>query len=206
MVKIYTKTGDAGTTSLFGGRRVSKSSARIDAYGAVDELNSQIGVVLAEFSYSSSEAQRSREDPKEGNSPQGRIIDKLIRIQNELFVLGSDLSTPLDVKVKIPRISKAYIVRLEKEIDQMEKDLPKIKNFILPGGSKIGAGLHLARTIARRAERLIVELAESEKINIHAQKYINRLSDWLFVLARYANQQEKIIETYWRGRKFRLTR
>lgn len=181
MVKIYTKTGDAGTTSLFGGKRVSKSSARIDAYGAVDELNSQIGVVLSE-------------------NPTKDIIKKLIRVQGELFVLGSDLSTPLDVKVKIPRISKTYIARLEKEIDEIEKSLPKIKNFILPGGSKAGAGIHLARTIARRAERSIVVLSENEKINGYAQEYINRLSDWLFVLARYANHQEKIVETYWKGR------
>lgn len=182
LVKIYTKTGDQGTTSLFGGKRVDKDSARIDAYGNVDELNSQLGVVLSE-------------------NPSRPVIKKLVRVQGELFVLGADLSSPLDLKVKIPRISKSYISRLEKEIDQWEENLPKIKNFILPGGSRVGAGLHLARTIARRAERSVVTLSKVDRINRHAQMYTNRLSDWLFVLARHVNHQEKILETYWKGRK-----
>src|SRR3989344_5833467 len=146
MVKIYTKTGDSGTTSLFGGKRLS-------------------------------------------------------RVQKELFVLGSDLSAHQDVKVKIPRITKAYIARLEKEIDRMEMNLPRLKNFILPGGSPIGSKLHLARSVARRAERSIVAISEKERINQNAQVYINRLSDWLFVLARYVNKQENQKENIWKGRK-----
>ena len=219
-MKIYTKAGDNGTTSLFGGKRVEKDSARIKAYGEVDELNSLIGVVLA---YLSSHSRPDREslgtessgrmsDPRpsvlssgskdfrEDDKSKNHIVTKLVRIQAELFVLGSDLASPLSVKVKIPRISKSYITRLEKEIDTWEKDLPKLRNFIFPGGSKVGAGLHLARALARRAERSIVALSKQEKIDKHAQIYINRLSDWFFVAARYANHLDKIPETVWKGR------
>jgi len=180
-LKIYTKTGDKGSTSLFGGTRVEKDSVRIAAYGVVDELNSQIGVVLSE-------------------NPIIDISNKLIRIQQELMVLGSDLATPFTVKTKVPRISRSFTSRLEEEIDQWEKSLPKLNSFILPGGEKVGAALHLARTICRRAEREIVELEKEEKINSKIFPYINRLSDWLFVLARYTNHQEKIIEMQWKGR------
>lgn len=180
-MKIYTKTGDRGSTSLFGGKRVDKNSARIEAYGCVDELNSLIGTVVA------------------GNPPVD-IMKKLIRVQGELFVLGTDLATPFDVKVKIPRVTKTFITRLEKEIDSFEKKLPLLNNFILPGGSKTGSRLHLARTVARRAERQIMDLAISEKINKLDLVYTNRLSDWLFVLARYVNHQENIGEIIWKGR------
>jgi len=182
MVKIYTKTGDSGTTSLFGGKRLSKNDTRIEAYGTVDELNSLLGLILAE-------------------NPQADVNKKLTRVQKELFVLGSDLSAPQDIKVKTPRITKTYISRLEKEIDRMEKHLPKLKNFILPGGSKTGAKLHLARSIARRAERSIAALSSTEKINQNAQVYINRLSDWFFVLARFINKLENQKESIWKGRK-----
>lgn len=223
-MKIYTKTGDKGTTSLFGGQRVDKNSARIRAYGEVDELNSMIGVILADLAdYSSSESEGQVEKSEKGNS---RPFDKsstvrlrpnrlrtrtvrvkLLRIQAELFVLGANLATPYDVKVKIPRITKRFVTRLEKEIDKWSKDLPQLRNFILPGGSKVGAKLHLARTVARRAERSIVELADQEKINKNSQIYINRLSDWFFTLARYvnkqsfsANQLESESEHVWQGR------
>ena len=182
MVKIYTKTGDSGATSLFGGKRLSKNDTRVEAYGTVDELNSLLGVILTE-------------------NPQVDVIKKITRVQKELFVLGSDLSSPFGIKVKVPRITKSYITRLEKEIDRMEKNLPKLKNFILPGGSPIGSKLHLARSIARRAERSIAALSQTEKINKNAQIYINRLSDWLFVLARYANKLENQKESIWKGRK-----
>lgn len=180
-MKIYTKTGDRGTTSLFGGKRVDKNSLRIEAYGCVDELNSLIGTIVA-------------------NNPSADVVKKLIRVQEELFVLGTDLASPQDVKVKIPRITKTFVTRLEKEIDVMEKQLPKLKNFILPGGSKVGAQLHLARTVARRAERRIVDLSHTEKINQNCLIYINRLSDWLFVMARYSNSLEKVKEITWKGR------
>ncbi len=180
-MKIYTKTGDGGTTSLFGGKRVDKTSRRIHAYGCVDELNSLIGVIVA-------------------SELSADVLKKLLRVQEELFVLGADLSSPVDVKVKVPRITKSYVTRLEKEIDILDKNLPALRNFILPGGGKVGSKLHLARTVARRAERVIVDLSAQEKINKNAQVYINRLSDWLFVLARYANKIDGIREIPWKGR------
>ncbi len=180
-MKIYTKTGDQGKTSLFGGRRVDKNSTRIEAYGCVDELNSLIGTIVAE-------------------KPAANVLKKLVRIQGELFVLGTDLATPGDVKVKIPRITKTFVTRLEKEIDLFDKDLPTLKNFILPGGGETGSKLHLARTVARRAERSIVTLAKTERISNHALSFINRLSDWLFVLARFVNFQENVKEIIWKGR------
>ena len=188
-MKIYTKTGDKGTTSLFGGRRVEKNSVRIRAYGDIDELNSQVGMVIAKM-------------------PGVDLSRKLLRVQSELFVLGTDLATPQEVSAKgrsasggkVPRVKKSFITRLEKEIDDWQKKLPEIRNFILPGGSEVGARLHLARAIARRAERAIVDLSSVEKINRNAPVYINRLSDWFFVLARYVNKLDNATETIWKGR------
>lgn len=181
-MKIYTKTGDGGSTSLFGGQRVDKNSARIAAYGNVDELNSLIGVILA-------------------NDLQKDISKKLLRIQAELFVLGSDLATPAGVKVKVVRVKRDFVLRLEREIDLWEKQLPILRNFILPGGSAIGSLLHLARTVARRAERSIVDLSLEEKINKNAISYINRLSDWLYVCARVVNKLDNVGEIPWQGRR-----
>ncbi|OGH10866.1 MAG: ATP:cob(I)alamin adenosyltransferase [Candidatus Levybacteria bacterium RIFCSPHIGHO2_01_FULL_36_15b] len=184
MVKIYTKTGDRGTTSLFGGERVSKDSLRIDACGNVDELNSLIGVIVPDLV---------------GIQPLSR---KLLRVQAELFVLGSDLATPIGskLKVKVPRVKKSYTTRLEKEIDDWDKNLAPLKKFILPGGAIAGANLHLARTVARRTERAVASLASQEKINQNSLIYINRLSDWLFILARYVNKLDKVKEVPWQGR------
>lgn len=181
-MRIYTKSGDSGTTSLFGGKRINKNSARIEAYGTVDELNSQIGVIV------------SQNPPKD-------IIGKLLRIQKELFVLGTNLATPHAVKTKISKITRSYVNRLEKEIDNWNKNLPALRNFILPGGSETGAQLHSARTIARRAERTIVSLSRQEKINKNILSYVNRLSDWLFILARYVNKLDGQKEIVWEGRK-----
>lgn len=166
---------------MFGGKRVSKDSLRIEANGMVDELNAQIGVVIA-------------------NGLNGKFTKKFLRIQGELFVLGGDLATPGDVKIKIPMVTKGFVARLEKEIDLMQKDLPALRNFILPGGSIFGSQIHLARAVARRAERAIVALSAVEKINSNVLMYINRLSDWLFVLARYINMSEKTKEVIWKGR------
>lgn len=179
-VKIYTKTGDEGTTSLFGGRRVAKHSMRIKCVGYVDEINALLGIALLD-------------------SP-AQITKKLLRMQEELFVLGADLATPADVKVKVPRVTKSFTTRLEKEIDDMDKKLPKLTNFILPGGSTCGSRLHLARAAARRAERAIVALAGEEKIDGAVLPYINRLSDWFFVIARYANRLDGQTEQIWAGR------
>lgn len=166
---------------------MDKDSARIQAYGEVDELNSLIGTVLADF---------LRVQPLKGVEP---LKKKLVRIQEELFVLGADLATPADVKTKVPRVKKSMITRLEKEIDKWSIPLPQLKNFILPGGSKVGSKLHLARTLTRRAERSIVNLDRQEKINRYVLIYINRLSDWFFVAARYVNKLEDAKENLWRG-------
>ncbi len=205
-MKIYTKTGDKGTTSLFGGKRIDKDSLRIEAYGTVDELNSLIGVILSGYSSSKSEGRveklsRSSQPIRETQSKQVRTIrNMLFRVQSELFVLGTDLATPKDARVKVKRVNKPMIDKLEREIDDIDKDLPKLKNFILPGGGRVGAKLHLARTITRRAERSMVALSKQERINPFALSYINRLSDWLFVFARFVNKIDGAGETIWKGR------
>ncbi|KKQ89647.1 MAG: hypothetical protein UT12_C0010G0018 [Candidatus Curtissbacteria bacterium GW2011_GWC2_38_9] len=209
-MKIYTKTGDSGTTSLFGGRRVGKDSARIAAYGTVDELNSLIGLIISDLQqYSSSERSESRSGSRPASqrgeqaqtiTDNKKIVKKLLRIQSELFVLGADLATPADIKIKAPRIKKSFVIRLEREIDKWSASLPVLKNFILPGGGKVGSKLHLARSIARRAEWSLVALSKEETINKNTQMYINRLSDWFFVAARHVNKGERQEEKVWRGR------
>lgn len=201
-IKIYTKTGDRGTTSLFGGTRVDKSSSRIRAYGEVDELNSWIGFILCEEPFLWALGDRKKYSKAKDVKLRAtyEIAEKLFRIQNELFVLGSDLSTPYEVKIKIPRIQKTHVTRLEKEIDRWTAQLPPLKNFILPGGGQIRSKIHLARTITRRAERSIADLGSQDRINKTAQIYINRLSDWLFTLARYINKLEGDREIVWKGR------
>jgi len=181
-MKIYTKKGDGGQTSLFGGQKVSKGSARIDAYGSVDELNSVVGMAIS-F----------------GLSTKGRKY--LEEVQHQLFILGADLATPANEKARIERIGAPEIRYLEEAIDDLEEDLPPLKNFILPGGSHTGATLHLARTTCRRAERITVACRQEEQISGHCVTYLNRLSDFLFVLARYENQQSGQKETPWISKK-----
>jgi len=169
--KIYTKTGDSGETGLSDGSRVPKHSLRIAAIGAVDECNSAIGLARLDA--------------------EGDMDTMLSRIQNDLFDLGADLSMPEDSK-KSPgalRIAGSQVERLEREIDAMNEKLSPLKSFILPGGTALAAHLHLARSIARRAERLMVELGAAEKLNPSALHYANRLSDHLFVMARAANNE-----------------
>ncbi len=178
-MKIYTKTGDDGTTSLFSGGRVKKSNLRVEAYGTVDELNSYIGVVRA-------------------HNPTRASFNNLERVQNHLFRLGADLATPLDSRPDwLVRIDEEAVIWLEESIDKATEQLEPLKNFILPGGSPAGAHLHVARTVCRRAERLVVSLAEDEAINEWVLKYLNRLSDWLFTLARYENLRAGIQEEKW---------
>ncbi len=183
-MKIYTKTGDKGETGLFGAGRVSKDSPRIQAYGTVDELNALLGVV------------QSLTDLKE-------VQEVLKKIQNDLFDVGSVLATP-DAKQleKLGSFVGLEDVRfLEKKIDLLEKDLSPLKNFILPGGDKVAAQLHVARTVCRRAEREIVHLHTLEKIDSQMIIYINRLSDFLFVLARWVNAKKGIVEPLWKKKK-----
>ncbi len=179
--KIYTRTGDDGTTGLFGGERVSKDDFRIEAYGTVDELNSILGLVRTALIA-------------------GTDIDNVIlSLQNDLFVLGADLATPKDQKIKfaIPRITQEQIERLEKFIDQFNIVLPELKRFILPGGSEASARLHLARTVARRAERILVTLSAKENIGVHDIIFLNRVSDLLYVLARAANVAAGVPDVEW---------
>jgi cob(I)alamin adenosyltransferase len=166
--KVITRTGDAGQTSLVGGARVSKASPRVEAYGDVDELNSLLGLARAR----STDVQ----------------IDALLgRIQNDLFTLGADLASPAEIEV--PRISEDYVTALEADSEELLGELAPLKEFILPGGSEAGALLHLARTVARRAERRAVALAEHEAVNAAAVVYLNRLSDLLFIMARAVNHR-----------------
>ena len=171
--KVYTRTGDKGETSLVGGKRVSKASLRVDSYGEVDELNSIIGLARA----------RLRDE---------EIDATLGLIQNDLFTLGADLASPSEVEV--PRISDSFIETLEQASDRYLAELEPLKEFILPGGSEAGATLHLARTVARRAERRVVALADVEEVNSLTVVYLNRLSDLLFILARAVNHRERVPE------------
>lgn len=180
-MKIYTRTGDDGSTGLFAGGRTRKDSARLHAYGTLDELNAALGLVIA-------------------NEVRPELAQMVDMIQHELFIVGADLATPLDAEAAwITRVQEAQVARLEAEIDRMETTLPELKNFILPNGTRAAATLHLARTICRRAERWLVTLADDEKINEPAQQYVNRLSDWLFVAARYENHLAGQVETAWRA-------
>jgi cob(I)alamin adenosyltransferase len=179
IMKIYTKTGDTGETSLFGGQRVPKDALRIDAYGTVDELNSLLGVARS-------------------LKPHREIDEILQRLQDDLFVLGADLSTPPEKgSDRIPRIEPRHSEELEKIIDSLESHLQPLTRFILPGGAPVGAQLQAARTVCRRAERLVVKLSREEKTGSPPLVYLNRLSDLLFVLSRYANHLDGAKETPW---------
>jgi cob(I)alamin adenosyltransferase len=183
ITKVYTKTGDSGTTGLGSGQRVAKDSPRIAAYGTVDELNSQLGVVLA----------AGLVEP---------LPAMLGQIQNDLFHLGSDLCILEEDKARfaVPRIEDRHVAALEGWIDQLNDPLPPLQNFILPGGSLGAAHLHVARTVCRRAERWAVTLGREEAIGSLVVIYLNRLSDLLFVMARHENATQAIPEQTWDSR------
>ena len=181
-MKIYTKTGDKGQTSLFGGKRVPKHDLRIDAYGTVDELNSYIGLI------------RDQDIDKNGKAI-------LIEIQDRLFTLGSILATePGNAKVKVPQLKPEDINLLENEIDKMNEDLPEMRSFVLPGGHTTVSYCHIARCVCRRAERISSHLAELEGIEEIVIQYLNRLSDYLFVLARKIVVDNDVEEVPWKAR------
>jgi cob(I)alamin adenosyltransferase len=185
--RIYTKRGDAGDTSLAGGQRVAKNSLRIEAYGTVDELNSFVGL-----------ASVSCEELRHTCPRLGELGSILLRIQHELFNLGSILATlPADVHPKQARITEADVAGLESEIDAMNGELEPLRSFVLPGGSRLNAELHAARTICRRAERALVTLAKSEEVPAEAVRYLNRLSDALFVWSRWAMHVMGVPEVLW---------
>lgn len=181
--KIYTKTGDAGLTSLVGGTRVSKNHERIEAYGTVDELNVYVGLL------------RDLLDKEE-------LIDELIKIQNNLFVLGSLLAYDGLKKVKLPELKIEDVSFLEARIDKMEESLSALKTFILPGGHTAVSTCHICRVVCRRAERQVISLKENYEINPLHIAYLNRLSDYFFVLSRKLSQLYKITETPWIARKY----
>jgi cob(I)alamin adenosyltransferase len=180
LTKIVTRTGDDGTTGLVGGKRVSKDSPRVWAYGTVDELSSAIGVVRA-----------LNTDPD--------FDVRLRRIQNDLFNLGAELATPGDEFQKgMPCIEQKHVGDLERLVEELNKELGPLEEFILPGGNPVGAQLHMARTICRRAERFCVRLRKEDKIGEFVIPYLNRLGDALFTLARWSNTRTGAKETYWK--------
>ena len=185
-MKIYTKTGDKGKTSLFGGQRVPKSDIRVEAYGTIDELNSVIGVAIAQVQIS-----RLRQ----GFGGQAKIKNELIKIQNDLLDIGSQLANPSAKKVQRLEIR---VEEFEELIDKLTEKLPELRNFILPGGGRAGSLLHLARSVSRRAERRAVALSQKEKVDENILKYLNRLSDLLFTMARFVNHKEKKKEVIWK--------
>jgi cob(I)alamin adenosyltransferase len=186
--KIYTRTGDSGETGLVTGERVRKSDLRIAAYGDVDELNSALGLARA--------TNRARPAGAPGRDP----IDEWLRdVQNELFLVGSDLACVLALRPpQMKVVAEGETTRLEQRIDAMNVELGPLTEFILPGGGLLGSQLHLARTICRRAERVAVALAAREPVDPNTLKYLNRLSDFLFVLARWAAKQCGEAEELWR--------
>ena len=183
ITKVYTRKGDDGTTALVGGKRVKKSDLRVEAYGTVDELSSHIGVAIAG-----------------GLDPELESI--LAKIQNELLHLGTDLSTPEEDRKKFPgpRIEQRHVDALEKILDRLTAEVGPLENFILSGGTAGAAHLHVARTVCRRAERVLVSLADRERVGAHTIHYLNRLSDALFVMARYENRQRGVDDITWDSR------
>ena len=183
LTKIYTRTGDDGTTALGGGQRVAKDALRIETYGTVDELNAQLGVALA-------------------SGLEATLTAELTRMQTELFHLGSDLCVLETEKAArpVPRIEDKHVRALEAAMDRMTEPLGPLTNFILPGGSAGAAHLHVARTVCRRAERLAVALAREEAVGPFVIPYLNRLSDALFVMARWENRHRGVADVTWNSR------
>lgn len=174
---IYTRGGDRGETGLFGGKRVAKDDSRVEAYGSVDELNAVLGIVLIYYN--------------------GKRRESLKEVQRTLFAIGAQLASPKPISIK--GIESEKIAQLEKDMDSIENTLGPLRHFILPGGSKTAALLHLARTVCRRAERRVITLARKEKIDPQIVVYLNRLGDWLFMLAREANAQADVKEEEWKA-------
>ena len=181
MARLYTRTGDDGTTGMLDGSRTPKHAPRLDAYGTVDELSAALGLAAA--------------------AAPGELAGKLRAVQHDLFTIGSHLALPGGVapaNVDMPPLGDAPAARLEREIDDADARLPPLETFILPGGSEAAARLHVARTVCRRAERLVTALAKAEPVPAAAVVYLNRLSDWLFAHARLANQLTGVDDVAWR--------
>lgn len=185
-MKLYTRTGDDGTTGLFGGGRVGKDHPRIEAYGTVDELNACLGLSAAACGEL---------------APGPRIREMLIAIQSRLFDIGADLATPEGsaFRARLPELADRQIVEIEAWIDEMDGQVPPIRNFILPGGTELASRLHLARTVCRRAERLVVALGHTEPVGEKVVRFTNRVSDLLFAMARVANHAAGLEDIPWVG-------
>lgn len=178
-MKIYTKKGDEGKTGLIGGTRILKSSLRIEAYGTVDELNSHLGLLRDTYN-------------------EQKTIDQILEIQDRLFTLGSHLaSDSTKSKMKLPEIVEGDVVKLENWMDEMETELEPMKSFLLPGGHPTVSICHISRCVCRRAERITVDLSQNEEINFIILKYLNRLSDYLFVLSRFVGKKLNAVESPW---------
>jgi len=187
-MKIYTRTGDDGSTGLFGGGRIRKSDPRIECYGTIDELNAAIGLAAAAV------------ESEAGSPAAYNMRDWLRAIQHELFNIGSHLATPADSpsSAKLPPLEESMVARLEMQIDEAEQQLTKLRQFILPAGDEAACRLHLARTICRRAERRVVAFALDRPVPDLIITYLNRLSDWLFVMARLANLRAGVEDVPWK--------
>jgi len=182
--RVYTRGGDQGETSLVGGERASKSSPRIDCYGTVDELNAVLGLLRTSLETS--------------DTAVTELLPIVARIQNELFNLGAELATPdPERRAKSPRVLARHVDALETDMDRLNADLPQLTSFVLPGGGWVSSYCHVARTVCRRAERGVVALASTEDVGEHPVRYLNRLSDALFVFGRYAAAQEGHSEPLW---------
>ena len=181
-MKIYTKTGDDGTTGLYGGSRIGKDNIRIEASGSLDELLAYFGLLQDEISNS-------------------YLVDRIIELQHELFNMGAYMATPTDKNLKMPELNLNLLQSLEEEMDEWQEEIPPLKHFILPGGYKPASLVHIARTICRRVERHAVKLKGQFGEDDHIIKFVNRLSDWLFVLARYLNFENNITEVKWEPKK-----
>jgi cob(I)alamin adenosyltransferase len=183
ITKVYTRTGDDGTTALGGGQRIPKDALRIAVYGTVDELNSHLGVALAA-------------------GVDKALAADLLRIQNELFHLGSDLCVLEEDKERlpVPRVEQRHVDALEELMDRLSAELEPLRNFVLPGGTPAAVHLHVARTVCRRAERLLVSLAATEAVGEQTIPYLNRLSDALFVMARFENKRKGVPDVLWDSR------
>jgi cob(I)alamin adenosyltransferase len=189
--RVYTRQGDAGETRLAGGQRLAKDSLRIEAYGTVDELNAFVGAAR---------------ETAAADQPLIELGEILLRVQHELFNLGSILATlPEDVHPRQARITDADVARLEAEMDRMNEGLPELRSFVLPGGSRINAELHICRTVCRRAERVCVSLASAESVPPEGVRYLNRLSDAFFVWSRWSAYATGAGETIWDPNRSRLT-
>jgi cob(I)alamin adenosyltransferase len=181
--KVYTRQGDTGTSALIGGQRVGKDTVRLECYGTVDELNATLGLVVAAL---------------DGSAAESRLRPMVERIQNELFNLGTQLATPdADRRTRSPTVQQRHVDAMEAEIDALNQELAPLTSFVLPGGGAVSAHLHLARTVCRRTERLVVGLSRSEDVDAVLLAYLNRLSDALFVFGRWAAFKDGVPEKLW---------